>query len=79
MTTMITEIYEALREAGASEEKAKSAAEAVATYQERFGRIERRLGILTWQVGTLTAVVAALGIPALWMLARVAAKVGAIG
>ena len=50
MTTMITEIYEALKEAGASEEKAKSAAEAVATYEERFGRIERRLGILTWPV-----------------------------
>ncbi len=79
MTTMITEVYDALREAGASEDKARRAAEAVATYEDRFCRVGRRLAMLTWQVGTLTAVVIAVGIPALWMLGRVAFKVGAIG
>lgn len=41
--------------------------------------IERRLVILAWRVGALTAVVAAVGVPALWLLFRVATKVGAIG
>jgi hypothetical protein len=79
MTTMITEVYDALKDAGASEEKARRAAEAIATYEARFFAIERRLGILSWQMGALTAIVAAIGMPALWLLARVASKVGAIG
>jgi hypothetical protein len=31
---MISEVYDALKEAGASEEKARKAAEAVATYEK---------------------------------------------
>lgn len=34
MTTMIAEVYEALKDAGASDEKAKAAAEALAEYRE---------------------------------------------
>jgi len=34
MSTMISEVYDALKEAGASEEKARKAAEAVATYEK---------------------------------------------
>ncbi len=75
---MLTELYDALLSAGAAEDKARKAAEAVAAH-ERFARIERRLAVLTWQVGVLTAVVAAVGGPALWLLTRVAAKIGAIG
>lgn len=40
MTTMIAEVYDALVEAGASEEKARKAAEAIAGYEDRFGRID---------------------------------------
>jgi hypothetical protein len=36
MATMITEVYDALKEAGASEEKARSAAEVLASYDARF-------------------------------------------
>ena len=43
MTTMVTEIYDALREAGASEEKARRAAEALANYSDRFGEVESRI------------------------------------
>ena len=43
MSTMISEVYDALREAGASEEKARAAAEAIASQNERFTRIEHHL------------------------------------
>lgn len=47
MTTMITELYEALKEAGTSDEKAKAAAEAIADYERSFARIESKLDSLT--------------------------------
>lgn len=56
MTTMITEVYEALKEAGASEEKAKAAAEAVAGYENRFNKVESDLLVLRWMVGFNLAV-----------------------
>jgi hypothetical protein len=45
---MISEIYDALKEAGASEDKARKAAEVLAAYESRFASIERRLDVLTW-------------------------------
>lgn len=41
MSTMISEVYDALREAGASEEKARKAAEAIAGYENRFGELRQ--------------------------------------
>ena len=38
--------------------------------------IERKLVVLGWMVGILTAVVPAIGLPALWLLIRIATKVG---
>lgn len=59
VTTMISEVYDALVEAGASEEKARRAAEAVATYENRLatidGRMERlegRMTLLQWMMAT---------------------------
>ena len=40
MSTMISEVYEAFLESGASEEKAKAAAEALASYENGFSRLE---------------------------------------
>jgi hypothetical protein len=58
MATMIAEVYDALKEAGASEEKARAAATALASYENRFARLEsqlvelqRRVSLLTWMVG----------------------------
>jgi hypothetical protein len=36
MTTMIAEVYDALIAAGAPEDKARKAAEAIASYEDRF-------------------------------------------
>lgn len=51
MGTMIRELYEALKEAGASEEKASAAAEQAASHENRFSAIERDLLLLKWMVG----------------------------
>jgi hypothetical protein len=49
---MNAEVYDALRDAGASEEKARAAAQSIAQYDDRLARVERRLDVLTWMVGT---------------------------
>ena len=58
MTTMIAEVYDALIAAGAPEDKARKAAEAIAAYENRFVTIEQRLAriegdlkLLTWMIG----------------------------
>jgi len=51
MSTMITEVYEAFKEAGATEEKAKAAAEALANYESRFSKLEAGQMLLKWMVG----------------------------
>jgi len=51
MSTMIFEIYDALKEAGATEAKAKAAAEAMAAYENRFAKADTDLTVLKWMVG----------------------------
>ena len=60
MTTMISELYEALVDAGASQEKAREAAKAIAEYEDRFSRIDSHLRILKWMVGAILAGVVSL-------------------
>jgi hypothetical protein len=58
MSTMISEVYDALKDAGASEEKARKAAEAIASHENRFAKIEQDLAVLKWMNGfTLAGVV----------------------
>jgi hypothetical protein len=51
MTTMITELYDALKDAGAGEDKARKAAETVAAYENRFAKIETDMSVLKSMVG----------------------------
>jgi hypothetical protein len=60
MATMLGNIYAALVEAGASEEKAQKAAEELANYDSRFSRIEGELLLLKWMSGTTLALVVAV-------------------
>jgi hypothetical protein len=48
---MIAELYDALKAAGAPDDQARKAAEAVAGYENRFSRIETDLTVLKWMVG----------------------------
>jgi len=51
VSTMIFEVYDALKDAGATEEKAKKAAESLANYESRFNKVESELNLLKWMVG----------------------------
>ena len=62
MSTMISEVYDAFKEAGASEEKARKAAEALTNYDARLNKIENELAtfrvetkgefnLLRWMIG----------------------------
>lgn len=75
MPLMLSKTYEALLAAGAPEDKARAAAEEIAVYEMRFAKIDQDLAVVKWMVGGLYALV----VPAIWLLLRVAAKVGALG
>jgi hypothetical protein len=60
MTTMISEIYDAFISAGADEEKARKAAEAVAEHEKRFDHIDKELLVLKWMMGVMIAGVISL-------------------
>lgn len=51
MSTMIFEVYDALKDAGAMEEKAKKAAESLANYKSRFNKVESEFTLLKWMIG----------------------------
>jgi len=56
MTTMIAEVYDALKEAGASEDKARKAAETIANYDTQFSDIRSELKVHRWMFGVLTTI-----------------------
>jgi len=60
VATMISEVYDAFIAAGAPEEKARKAAEAIANYENRFARTEGDLLVLKWMTGTILGGVVAL-------------------
>jgi hypothetical protein len=63
MTTALMEVYDALREAGASEERSRAAAEAVANYEHRLSTLGSDVTLLKWMAGFNIALsVATLGI-----------------
>ena len=51
MALIVEEVYEAMKEAGASEEKARAAARVMAGYEPRFQKIETDLAVLKWMCG----------------------------
>lgn len=55
MSTMIYEVYDALKEAGASEGKAQAAAKALADYDSRFNKIDAELMLIKWMIGACLA------------------------
>lgn len=62
MATMISEVYDAFIAAGAPEDKARKAAEALSNYDRRFDGVEREIlkvqaevVLLKWMVGFVIA------------------------
>jgi hypothetical protein len=57
---LIEEIYHALIEAGASEDKARAAARAIARYESEMSDIRSILRLHSWMLGTLIALCIAI-------------------
>ena len=60
MSTMNSEVYDALVSAGADETKAREAAKSVAQYDSDIAEIKASLLVLKWMVGFVLAFVVAL-------------------
>jgi len=78
---MIAEVYDASVEAGASEEKARKAAEAPAGYESRFSglelrleRVEGKITMLSWMVGVAISLTLALGVGNIFLSFQIMAR-----
>ena len=60
MSTMNSEVYAALIDAGADDEKAREAAKSVAQYDSDIAEIKASLLLLKWMVGFTLAFVVAM-------------------
>lgn len=60
MATLLVEVYDAFKDAGASEDKARAAATAIANYDNRFNKVEADLLVVKWMVGAILAGVVSL-------------------
>ena len=68
MALMLSKTYDALKAAGAPEEKAREAAEEIAGFEDRLTAIESDLKLLKWMLGfnlALSMAIAALLLRAL--------------
>jgi len=55
MAIMMGNLYEALKGAGASEEKAKAAAEEIANYDNAIADLKSDMQLVKWMLGALIA------------------------
>ena len=63
MALMMSRLYDALRDGGAGDEKARAAAEEAAGHENRLSSVESKLAVLTWMVGTnIVLTLAVLGV-----------------
>ncbi len=53
MSTMVAEVYDALRDAGASEEKARKAAEVMASFDTQHQDIRHEFAVLRGEFSTV--------------------------
>lgn len=60
MSTMNSEVYDALIDAGADEIKAREAAKSVAQYDSDLAEIKASLLVIKWMVGFVLAFVVAM-------------------
>lgn len=60
MALMMSQLFDALRLAGAPEDRARAAAEEVAAYENRLANVETKLAVLTWMVGANIALTIAV-------------------
>ena len=69
MTTMIAEVYDAFKSAGADEDKALAAASAIADYQRDIAELKGDVKLIKWIVGFNLA----FSVTVLFLIVRVVA------
>ncbi|TDX66964.1 hypothetical protein EDE12_101503 [Methylosinus sp. sav-2] len=62
MSIMISEVYDAFVSAGAPEEKARRAAEALTVYESRFSKLENDMAVIKWMLGFVIALLFAVAL-----------------
>jgi hypothetical protein len=60
MAVMMGDLYDALRSAGAEDDKARKAAAEVAGFENRLASLDSRVSVLTWMVGFNLALTVAI-------------------
>lgn len=70
MALMLKRTYQALKEAGASEEAATAAAEELANYEARFNAIDANLEVLKAELGLVKWIVSGIGFGVLLLVIR---------
>ncbi len=70
MTTMILELYDALKAAGAPEDKAQAAAKTLASHDERFDRIDVELATVRAELALIKWVVSGVGFGVLLLVLK---------
>lgn len=62
MSIMISEVYDVFVAAGAPEEKARRAAEALTVDESRFSKLENDMAVIEWMIGFVIALLAAVAL-----------------
>jgi hypothetical protein len=62
MSIMISEVYDAFVSAGAPEEKARRATEALTVYESRFSKLENDMAVIKWMLGFVIALLSAVAL-----------------
>ncbi len=57
MSTLIVEVYDAFKAAGAPDDKASAAAKAIADYDNRFNKLESEFGTIKGELSALKMMV----------------------
>ena len=70
MNIMITEVYEAFKEAGASDEKSRTAAQALANYNDCFVRVESQLETIKAELAMVKWIVGGIGFGVLLLVVK---------
>jgi hypothetical protein len=79
MALMLAKLYTALREAGADDDKAREAAEEVASFESRLANVEASLMVLKWMVGFNLILTVASGLPTALARTTSTCKLGVAG
>lgn len=66
MALMMVEVYDALIDAGASEEKARKAATEIAAYDNRLASVARKLDHITIELRLYAVLLTTIGLGILW-------------